>query len=55
MRDYQGGAVFAQTLKRRLDALFAFVIQRTGCFIQHQNMRVTQENARDGDTLLLAT
>ena len=53
MGDDDGGSALCQLVKGSLDACFRHCIQRRGRLIQNEHRRVLQEDAGDGDALLL--
>ena len=54
VRDDEGGAAIAQLVDRQLDALLGFDVERAGRFVEHQDRRILEDRAGDGDALALA-
>ena len=52
--DGENGSSFGKTLKALLDHSFAFVIKGGGGFVKNEHGRVLQENAGNGNSLLLS-
>ena len=52
--DDQGGSAVCQAQQRLLHRPFALVVERAGCFVEDQDLRVLEEGAGDGDALALA-
>src|SRR2546427_81715 len=51
----EGGAASHETIERRLDQRLALRVDRRERLVEHEDRRVAQERARDGDPLALAT
>jgi hypothetical protein len=54
MRDHDAGASRHDALQRILDQRFGFAVERAGGFVEHQDARVFQDDARQGNALFLA-
>ena len=54
VRDRDHGLAFHQVAEARLDRGLDFGIERRGRLVEHQDRRVLQDHARDGDALALA-
>ena len=52
--DDDAGAPGHDALQRLLDQRLRFAVQVAGGFVQHQDARVFEDDARQGDALLLA-
>jgi len=55
VRDRDYGLVRHDALKRRLDGVLAFAVERRGRFVEDQNRRILDDRAREPDALPLST
>src|SRR6266571_557358 len=55
MSDSQGGPASHQGLKSCLDQALRLRVQRAGCLIQDEDTGILEQDASDGNALLLAT
>ena len=53
VRDDDGGAAMGEFFQAVLDHLLGRVVEGARCFVEDEDRRVLQEDARNGDTLLL--
>lgn len=53
MRNRDGSTAPRGGIQRRLDDFFRLGVQRAGGFVEEEDLRVAEEGARDGETLLL--
>ena len=51
VRDGDGRALAGKLRQRFLDLLFSFGIERSGCFVEDEELRIVEQCTRDGDTL----
>ena len=54
MGNHDGGAPLAQLIKRLLDMRFGYAVQGACCLVQNEDRRIFEEDACDGDALLLS-
>ena len=55
MGDHHRSAITGDLLQGPLDRRFGVVVDRGGCFIEHQHWRILKNGAGQGDALTLAT
>ncbi len=53
MRHDDRGPTPSRSVERRLHDLFGLRVERRGCLVEQQDLRVSDESPGDGDTLLL--
>ena len=52
MRDRDGGAILGKLHEGFLDLLFGFRIERSGRFVEDEDLRIVEQRTRNGKSLL---
>ena len=52
VRDEEGGAVFEQRGDRVLNEFLCLCVDRSGCFVEHEDARVGKDRTSKGNELL---